>query len=73
MPAGNSLMSQGYVTTNKIWRPSAPTSGYTSDGQEMLSNMNYLFTKLNRGIDMINENGRNISFPTESAMIRIPQ
>ena len=70
--SGQFINADGNVTTNKIWRPTAPTSSYSADGQEVLANLTNLFTRLNRGLDMINENGEIFPYPKEAAMSKDP-
>ncbi len=47
--------SGGVISSGKIWRPTAPANGYTSDGNIILNSLNGL-TTLNRNIAIINEN-----------------
>ncbi|MBL0339537.1 MAG: hypothetical protein IPP71_00625 [Bacteroidetes bacterium] len=70
--SGQFLDLNGNVTSNKLWRPTAPTSSYSADGNSILSGLNYLFTRLNRGVDLINENGEVFPFITETAMLKDP-
>ncbi len=53
--SGQFIAEDGSVTTNKLWRPSAPANGYIADGNTILSKLNGL-TQLNRNISIINEN-----------------
>jgi hypothetical protein len=70
--SGQYLDALGNITSNRIWRPTAPTSSYTGDGQNILAQFNDLFSRLNRGVDIINENGEIFPHPEEAAMIKDP-
>lgn len=68
----NFLDANGNTTTNKIWRPTAPPSSYTSDGQFYLNLFNDLFTRLNRPLDIVNENGEVFPHISDAALDKDP-
>ncbi len=70
--SGQFLDIWGNVTTNKVWRPTAPVSSYTGDGNHMYNLFDDLLGRLNRGIDFINENGEIFPNLTEAAMVKDP-
>jgi len=73
--SGQFLDQNGNVTSTKIWRPTAPTSSYSADGQNVLSGFNYLFSQLSgsRTVDMVNENGELFPHITDAAMAKDPE
>ena len=64
--SGQFIDKNGNVTSQKIWRPTAPTSSYTGDGAAIRSELDNMFTRLNRGVDWINENGEIFPFIKEN-------
>jgi len=70
--SGQFLDIYGNVTSNKIWRPTAPISSYTNDGNNTLALFNDLFTRLNRNIDMVNENGELFPHISDAALSKDP-
>ena len=70
--SGQFINADGNVSSNKIWRPTAPTNSYITDGNEILAKINNLYTRLNRSLDIINENGEIFPFPKEAAMMKDP-
>jgi hypothetical protein len=70
--SGQFLDVNGNVTSTKIWRPTAPISSYTADGNNTLTLFNTLFTSLNRNIDIVNENGEIFPHITDAAMAKDP-
>lgn len=70
--SANFLDANGNTTSYKIWRPTAPTSSYVSDGQYYLNLFNDLFTRLNRPVDIINENGEIFPLISDNAMDKDP-
>lgn len=70
--SGQFLDINGNVTTNKVWRPTAPVSSYTGDGTYKYNQFDYLLNRLNRNIDIINENGEIFPHLTEAAMQKDP-
>lgn len=69
---GQFLDANGNVTTNKIWRPTAPPAAYTGDGNNIYTQLNDMFSRLNRGVDVVNENGEVFPHPTDAAMALDP-
>ncbi len=59
------------ITSNKVWRPTAPANGYIADGNTILSGLNSL-TTLNRNIAIINENAELFPHITNAAMALDP-
>lgn len=55
--SGQYLDPNGNITTNKVWRPTAPASLYTADGLQARSWITSALTGLNRNIDWVNEDG----------------
>lgn len=71
---GQYLDAQGnIITSNKIWRPTAPTADYNADGDGALSAFNTLFLTFNDTLNMINENGEIFPHPTDAALAKDPQ
>lgn len=68
----NFLDANGNTSSYKIWRPTAPPSSYVSDGQHYLTLFNDLFTRLNRPVDIINENGEIFPLISDNAMDKDP-
>jgi len=55
---GQFINENGVVTSQKIWRPTAPTSSYVNDGKTVRNNLTAAFVgRLTRPIDFVNENG----------------
>ncbi|HEX5002504.1 MAG TPA: fibronectin type III domain-containing protein [Bacteroidia bacterium] len=69
---GQFMDVNGNATTNKIWRPTAPTSNYNADGNTVLGYFNDLFTRLNGNIDFVNENGEIFPHPEDIALSKDP-
>lgn len=69
---GQFLNANGAIVTspNKIWRPTAPTADYIADGQDILSQMDNLYTRISRPLDMVNENGE--IFPVPDTVTALP-
>ncbi len=70
--SGQFIDANGNVTSSKIWRPTAPTSSYAADGNNTLSSLNDMFSRLNRNVDVVNENGELFPHPTDVAMAKDP-
>ncbi len=72
--SGQFLDLNGNVTSNKIWRPSAPVGSYQDDGKDMLNYINAnLAGKLSRPIDFVNENGEAFPLISNTALAKDPQ
>jgi hypothetical protein len=71
--SGQFIDLNGNVTSQKIWRPTAPTSSYTNDGIAMRNNLiNSFQGKLTRPIDFVNENGEVFPMITNTALAKDP-
>jgi hypothetical protein len=70
--SGQFIDINGNVTTSKIWRPTAPTASYNNDGQNIYNELNNLYTRLTRNIDIVNENGEVFPHPEEVALNKDP-
>lgn len=71
--AGQFIDANGNVTTDKVWRPTAPVSNYTADGQQTRNWINSALTGLTRNIDLVNEDGEVFWLYSNSAMALDPQ
>lgn len=71
--SGQFLDVNGNVSSSKVWRPTAPTSSYVGDGNNIYNELNNLYTRLNRDIDIVNENGEIFPHPTDVAMAKDPE
>jgi hypothetical protein len=70
---GQFLDINGNVTTQKIWRPTAPTSSYVNDGLAMRTQLQNAYSgRLTRPIDFVNENGEVFPMITNSALAKDP-
>lgn len=71
--SGQFIDLNGNVTSQKIWRPTAPTSSYTNDGLAMRNNLiNAFQSRLTRPIDFVNENGEVFPMITNAALAKDP-
>ncbi|MBA2745647.1 MAG: hypothetical protein H0U44_05425, partial [Flavisolibacter sp.] len=70
--SGQFIDVNGNVTTSKIWRPTAPTSSYNADGNAIYTMVTDMYSRLNRNVDVINENGEVFPHPSEAAMAMDP-
>jgi fibronectin type III domain protein len=70
--SGTFIDASGNPTGNKIWRPTAPTSSYQADGAYFKSLFADLFTRLNKPIDIVNENGEIFPHSNSTALSRDP-
>ncbi|HMT28072.1 MAG TPA: hypothetical protein PKD91_02210 [Bacteroidia bacterium] len=70
--SGQFIDINGNVTSTKIWRPTAPVSSYAGDGNNIKAQLNDMYTRLNRPIDMINENGEVFPFISQTAAAMDP-
>ncbi|MBL0339542.1 MAG: hypothetical protein IPP71_00650 [Bacteroidetes bacterium] len=64
---GQFIDENGNITSYKKWRPTAPPSSYSGDGYNVKNRLNDMFTRLNRGVDIINENGEVFPFISATA------
>jgi hypothetical protein len=60
------------TTTNKVWRPTAPTSSYNNDGNTYLSDFNSFYAQMSRGVDLISEGGELFPHITATAGSKDP-
>lgn len=70
--SGQFIDANGNVTGAKYWRPTAPVSSYTSDGQTVRNNLSSALSNLTRNMDFINENGEVFTLYNNSAMAMDP-
>lgn len=71
--SGQFLDVNGNVTSNKVWRPSAPSADYIADGQAARSAISsVLSSRLTRNIDFVNENGEVFPLISATAMAKDP-
>jgi len=70
--SGQFIDANGNVTTTKIWRPTAPPADYAADGNTIVTMLNDMFSRLNRNVDLVNENGEIFPHPTDAAMAMDP-
>ncbi len=70
--SGQFIDANGNVTTSKIWRPTAPTSSYNADGNAIYTMLTDMYSRLNRNVDVVNENGEVFPHPSETAMAMDP-
>lgn len=71
--SGQYLDVNGSVTTNKVWRPTAPVSSYTPDGQQARSWIDAALSGLTRNVDLVNEDGEVFWLYQNSALAADPQ
>ncbi|HKR05644.1 MAG TPA: T9SS type A sorting domain-containing protein [Bacteroidia bacterium] len=70
--SGQFLDLNGNVTSNKIWRPTAPIADYVSDGQAANSLLSTALSGLTRNVDLVTENGEVFPFLTNTALAADP-
>ena len=70
--SGTFIDANGNPTSSKIWRPTAPTSSYQADGATIKNLFADLFTRLNKPIDLVNENGEIFPHINSTALSRDP-
>ncbi len=70
--SGGFLDANGNPSSTKVWRPTAPTSSYQADGANIKAQFADLFTRLNRSISLVNENGEIFPHISSAALSRDP-
>ncbi|HQZ77550.1 MAG TPA: hypothetical protein PK190_06265, partial [Bacteroidia bacterium] len=70
--SGNFIDPNGNNSSTKWWRPTAPVSAYSGDGNQMKSNVQDVLNALTRPLTMINENGEVFAWSTDAALSADP-